>query len=449
MLLIRNAELHGHAAPGGGVRCDVRCRGQRIVEIGRGLRPSPDEPALDARGGALLPGLHDHHLHSFALGAALRSTPCGPPEVATLDELGAALRNAPGDGWVRGVGYHESVAGRLDRERLDALLADRPVRVQHRSGKMWLLNSAAVRAVGLAATSDGRVFRADTALRGWPGPGADIAGASRELASRGVTGVTDATPDNGAATAAALRQRGMMQRVTLMGGETLPHGARKIILDEVALPPFDALRGCIARSHDAGRPAAIHCVTRTELVFALAALDAVGAGRQDRIEHASVTDDHALELIARVGVTVVTQPNFIAERGARYLEEVHPGQHPHLYRCRSFIAAGVPLGGGTDAPFGGADPWAAMCAAVARQTADGRVLGPAEALTPERALDLFLTHPNDPGGAIRQVSVGAAADICLLDCPWRVARRSLSADHVAATVIAGVVAFARPGKDAP
>lgn len=450
MLLIRNAALDTHPSPGrGGALKDVRCRAERIVEIGSGLRPAHGERVLEAGSGVLLPGLHDHHLHSFALGAALRSTPCGPPEVATLEELEAALKGTPGDGWVRGVGYHESVAGRLDRVRIDALLPDRPVRVQHRSGKMWFLNSAAVDAVGLGATSDGRVFRADAALRGWSGPGADIAGAARELASRGVTGVTDATPGNNAQTAAALRQLGMMQRVTLMGDESLTHGPLKIMLDEVALPTFDTLRERIARMHDMGRPVAVHCVTRAELVFALAALEAAGAGREDRIEHASETDAGALELIARLGVTVVTQPNFVAERGARYLADVPPAAHPHLYRCRSFIDAGVPLGGGTDAPFGRHDPWAAMRAAVRRQTADGQVLGGAEALTPERALGLFLTPPDDPGGAIRQVSVGAAADLCLLDRPWHMARQSLTSSHVAATVIAGAVAVARPGNNAP
>ena len=109
----------------------------------------------------------------------------------------------------------------------------------------------------------------------------------------------------------------------------------------------------------------------------------------------------------------------------------------------------MPLGGGTDAPFGQPDPWAAMRAAVRRQTADGRVLGGAEALTPERALGLFLTAPDDPGGAVRQVAVGAAADLCLLDCPWPVARQSLTSDHVAATVIAGAVVFARQQEGTP
>ena len=455
MLLIKNAEIEASVpraasgAPAGALPVDVRCRGGRIVEIGDALAPASGERVLDADRGALLPGLHDHHLHSFALGAALRSTPCGPPGVTAAGQLRAALQAAPGDGWVRGVGYHESVAGRLDRERLDALAPERPVRVQHRSGKMWFLNSAGLRAAGLDAGGDGRLFRADAALRGWDGPGADIAAASRLLASYGVTGVTDATPDNGPGTAAALRQHGLRQRLTLMGDESLRHGALKIMLDEPALPTFAALCARIERAHGADRAVAIHCVTRTELVFALAALAEAGAGRADRIEHASVADADALALVARVGVTVVTQPNFIAERGAQYLREVAPAAHPHLYRCRSFIDAGAPLGGGTDAPFGDPDPWRAMRAAVTRRTGDGRVLGHGEALSPERARDLFTTHPEDPGGPPRRVAVGAAADLCLLDCPWRQARAALSSDRVAATVIAGAVAFARGAEELP
>ena len=150
MLLIRNAEVEG--APG----LDVRCSGDgRIVEIGRGLQSADDGVVIDACGGAVLPGLHDHHIHLFALAAARNSVLCGPPEVGDAGSLRDALRDAPGDGWIRGVGYHESVAGMLNARLLDALVADRPVRVQHRSGKMWFLNSMAIRLVGAEAGSDG------------------------------------------------------------------------------------------------------------------------------------------------------------------------------------------------------------------------------------------------------------------------------------------------------
>ncbi len=52
---------------------------------------------------------------------------------------------------MRGIGYHESVLGTLpDARALDALVPDRPLAMQHRSGRMWLLNSAALDALASA-----------------------------------------------------------------------------------------------------------------------------------------------------------------------------------------------------------------------------------------------------------------------------------------------------------
>ena len=63
MLLIRAAEVEG-------VRVDVRVAGGRVVALGAGLAGRPGEVVIEAAGGALLPGLHDHHLHLLAWAAA-------------------------------------------------------------------------------------------------------------------------------------------------------------------------------------------------------------------------------------------------------------------------------------------------------------------------------------------------------------------------------------------
>ena len=436
MLLIRDAEL-------GSGRADVRCRDGRIVEIGTGLAASSGEEIIEARGGALLPGLHDHHIHLFALAAARGSVNCGPPEVGDRDALAAALASATGSEWIRGVGYHESVAGMLDRRSLDAIAPERPVRIQHRSGKMWFLNSTAARILGFDADFDGRLFRQDEWLRDHVDTDVDLAAVSLELSSYGVTGVTDATPSNDNTTATDIAAAGVRQRVCPMGGEALSKGTLKIMLDEYALPDFDALRARIVDAHARSRPTATHCVTRAELVFALSALIDAGTIPGDRIEHASVTDEATMALVVEAGVTVVTQPNFIAERGGQYLADVDPADHRHLYRCRSFLDAGVPLGGGTDAPFGKPDPWAAIRAAVTRRTSDGRAIGAEEALSPERALALFTTPAGEPGGAPRRIAVGETGDMCLLDRGWREARESLRHERVAATILGGEVLFRR------
>ena len=153
-MLIRNAEIDFAQ------RVDVRIIAGRIATIGEGLVPQPGEVLLDADFGALLPGLHDHHIHLVALAAALESLQCGPPQVATAEQLGVALRDkvaAPisgNDEWIRGIGYHESVAGDIDRDWLDRHVPDRPLRIQHRSGRLWIFNSCALERLGTTNCHD-------------------------------------------------------------------------------------------------------------------------------------------------------------------------------------------------------------------------------------------------------------------------------------------------------
>jgi predicted amidohydrolase YtcJ len=146
-----------------------------------------------------------------------------------------------------------------------------------------------------------------------------------------------------------------------------------------------------------------------------------------------VAPPELLEPLAGLALTVVTQHNFLHERGDAYARDVAAGDLPWLYRGRGFLTAGVPLGGGTDAPFGDPDPWRAMRAAVERRSEQGRVLAPEEALTPERALALFTTPAAAPGGLPRRLVPGAPADLCLLDAPWSEVRHDLSSRHVRAT----------------
>lgn len=438
-LLIVNAEVEG----AGGV--DVRCRDGKVVELGTGLAPNAGEQVLGANGGALLPGLHDHHIHLLALAAAARSVRCGPPAVMNRAALRETLRQAPGSGWIRGVGYHESVSGLLDRHALDQLEAERPLRIQHRSGKMWFFNSAALRELGIEAP-EGRLFRGDRQLRerlpASDDPRTGLAAVSTQLASYGVTGVTDATPTNNPETVALYRSVPLRQRLQAMGDESLATGPLKILLDDAELPALDALGERMANAHRRDRPVAVHCVTRTELIFALAAFEDAGTRPGDRIEHAAVADDEALALVRRTRggrdhLTVVTQPNFIAERGDAYRRDVPASDRDFLYRGRGFLDADIPLGGGTDAPFGHPDPWRAMRAAVHRSTPDGCQLGPREALSPEQALALFTTPLDEPGGEVRRVAVGSAADLCLMNAPWQRIRSRLVAEDVAATIIGG------------
>ena len=440
---------------------DVRLQRGRVHEIRADLEPAPGESTIDAAGGVLLPGLHDHHVHLLSLAASRRSLRCGPDRVRDAAELAAALRAAPAcEGWIRGIGYHESVAGGLDRWRLDALLGDRAdtrVRIQHRSGSLWILGSAALASLDLPDEAFPPGAERDGAVREHlpAEPGPDLAETSRWLAALGVSGVTDATPGNGTRElelfSTAMARGALRQRLYLMGGVDLVlpaaseirPGPYKIHLDEPDLPDFDELVAELRRSHGARRPVAIHCVTRTELALACAAWKQAGSFPGDRVEHASVAPPDLVELVAELGLTIVTQPHFVFERGDAYLEDVEARDRAWLYRCAGWLDAGVALGAGTDAPFGAADPWRAMRAAVDRRTRGGRGLGAGESLSPERALELFTTHPEAPGAAPRRVEVGLEADLCLLERPWAQARERLSGDDVRATWVGGELVFDR------
>ena len=433
-----------------GTLTDVRLVGDRIDQIGPSL-PRAGSEVVQAAGGALLPGLHDHHLHLFAMAARDRSLDVAAVEGA--DGFDRAVRDAHAAGhptaWLRVVGYDES-HGPLDAERLAALAPDRPVRVQHRTGAAWMLSPAAGRATGVAA--DGWQHREDERLAAAWDDGAppDLRAVAARLAAAGVTGVTDATPfttPEGYAALAAARTAGdLPQRVVVTGGpdlattaapDGLDLGPVKVVVADHELPDPDDLAAQFALAHRAGRPVAVHCVTRVATVLAVVAWELAGAVDGDRVEHASVVPVELVGRLAALGVQVVTQPAFVRAHGDRYLRTVEADDLPHLYRCASLLEAGIGVGGSTDAPFGPEDPWVAVAAAADRRTAGGAVLGADERVAAEVALGGFLSRPERPGGPARQVVPGAAADLVLLDGPLATVLASPGSDHVAATWIGG------------
>jgi predicted amidohydrolase YtcJ len=440
-LLLRDAEIDSAR------RGDIRIDGV-IAEVAPTLNRMVGEQVIDCAGGAVLTGLCDHHLHLHAMAAARSSVRCGPPQVRDAAGLAAVLRAAGPDenGWIRGTGYVESVAGDLDAAALDAMRRDVPIRIQHRSGALWVLNSpglAAAGAVGATAShlgverdADGRVtgrlWRADDWLRERLGQRSfpSLAPVGAELFGYGITAVTDATPDLDDAAIKSISDamvRGELPpRVQLLGvplSASIPPtpglgvGPYKIVLADSGMLTYPELAGRITAAHEAGRAVAVHCVTPEALVLLLAALREVGTRQGDRIEHGGIVPEDVIDDLAHVGVRVVTQPGFLADRGDDFLRDLPAGEHADLYRCGSLLGAGVRVALSSDAPYGPLDPWAVMAAAVSRQTAAGRVAGAGERITAGQALAGYLGPPDDPGGAPRRVAVGSPADLVVLRVP--------------------------------
>lgn len=422
----------------GGRTVDIRL-GRRIEAVAERLEPIHGEDVLDAAGGTVIPGLHDHHVHLRSAAAALTSMRVGPGEVRSRDALRAVLAQAAvgEDGWIRAVGYHEAVAGPLDRAVLDEVSPHVPVRVQHRSGVLWTLNSAGLTAVGLPDHPDGRLRSADLSwTHSLQRSDAGLGEVSRRLSAFGVTGVTDATPnltvEDVMDFAEARRHGELRQRVEILAP------AKRILHDDDL--DLDVLADWIADRHRQGGIVALHCVTAMQLVVAIAALRQAGVRAGDRIEHGAVIPDDCLSDLRDLGVLVVTQPNFVAERGDQYVTDVPPDEHCQLWRVASLCGAQIPVALSTDMPFGDADPWAAMRAAVHRRTPAGRVLGANESIDAATALGMFLGTPQKPD-VPRELAVGAPADLCVLTAPPRDILAAPDASLVAATVYDGAMAY--------
>ncbi|WP_067857512.1 amidohydrolase family protein [Nocardia shimofusensis] len=475
--LFRDVALPGSDVELSDSRIDVAVTGDRITAIGFGLEAGAAE-VIEGRGGPLLPGLHDHHLHLHALAADADSVRCGPPHVHTSDELAAALARAPGEGWIRGVGYVETVAGLLDAADLDSLHARRPVRMQHRSGALWILNSTACEAIRLetadhpgverddSGSPTGRVWRADAWLRERlpTSEPPSLVRVGADLARFGITGITDATPelppDSLSALLDAHLSGSLPQRLHLLGvpsdgpaepslhpggipfPNTVTTGPYKIVIADSDPLDFEALAATVRRAHTHHRPVAVHCVSREALLVLLAVFDEVGSRRGDRIEHGALIPAESFQDLRRHGLAIVTQPGFLAHRGDDYLHRVAPEDLSDLYRCRSLLSAGIPVALSSDAPYGPLNPWSVIEAATTRRAPTGEILGAKERLTATEALDAYLTALDAPGGRPRTIRVGAPADLVLLDRPLAEAAAPES-DPVRCTMIRGTIRFRR------
>ena len=148
----------------------VAVKGKRIVaagtlpEVKAALGDAPYAVDETFAGKVILPGLIDQHLHPV-LGSLTLSTDVIAPEdwvlpektfkaartpaeyQARLNEIEASKKDAKE--WLYSWGYHKLWHGPLDRKRLDAISATRPIVIWQRSCHEFYLNTAAINALGL------------------------------------------------------------------------------------------------------------------------------------------------------------------------------------------------------------------------------------------------------------------------------------------------------------
>jgi predicted amidohydrolase YtcJ len=478
------------------------------VVRGPNRRETGKTEMIDCKGKTIIPGFIDAHCHLAAYAEKMISLELSPQAgIRSLSNIRNRIKEfcsgKPEETWIRGKGYNEFYLKEKrhpDRHDLDKAAPLHPVKLTHRSGHAHVLNSLALKLVGITSESgdppDGLIDR--DLETGEPtgilfGMGSYLAKriptleeseiregvrrVSDELLSLGITSIQDATSHNDAVKWTALRkwktEGDFRPAVTVMIGahglnwykENLyPHDINadnirtsgvKIIVHEVTgelYPPQERLNRMVLDIHQAGLQTALHCVEENTIAAACRAIEYAlqhipRGDHRHRIEHCSVCPPDLIKRIALLGIVVVTQPSFLYYSGDRYLETVPPEQLKNLYPFGSFIQKKVRVASGSDFPISQPNPLIGIAAAVTRKSDSGKVVIPAESVECMNALSMytkdaaFACFDEKTRGSI---TVGKAADLVVLNAdPTRVSADEIRKIKVEMTLIGGEIVWHR------
>jgi predicted amidohydrolase YtcJ len=461
---------------------------------------------IDCKEKTVLPGFIDAHCHLHALAESYVTLNLEPRnDIRSIPDIQRRIRdllpNLPQGAWIRGRGYNEFYLAEKrhpNRWDLDQITSTHPVKLTHRTGHAHVLNSLALKMVGISNEtpdpSDGLIdrdiktgeptgllFRMGDFLSGKIPPlendqlnqGMKIA--NGELLSMGITSIQDASSGNGIEQWKMFRgwkdTDFLKPRVVMMLGvkhfdkwqennfltsldkSQLRLGGVKIIIDETTghLKPDQAeLNEAVLRIHQAGFQACLHAVEEETVVAACSAIEYAlkkipKSDHRHRIEHCSVCPPSLAQKLAALGIIVVTQPSFIYYSGDRYLRTVPAEELKHLYPIRTLLKNGVKVAASSDSPVAPANPMMGIYAAASRMAETGERVLPEEKTTPEEALRMYGEHAaratfdeNLKGS----ISPDKLADLVVMDGdPTRVPIGELSGLEVEMTIINGEIVW--------
>jgi predicted amidohydrolase YtcJ len=239
---------------------------------------------------------------------------------------------------------------------------------------------------------------------------------------------------------------GMSSRTAAVHREfTVPPFGRGVLFKN-----FDQMVGIVRDAQAWGVQVAVHSQGDRGIETVLDAFETVlgtkgvpGNPNRHRIEHGGMLLPHLIERAARIGIHVVSQPGFFSTLADGWLEAY--GEETHVYYpFRSLRAAGLRVGGSSDAPVITPNVREALRDAVLRVSASGVIVGPLERLTIADALELYtrdaawLCHVDDEVGTLEP---GKYADLAILDGdPTAIPTDAIADLRVLQTIVGGRVA---------
>lgn len=405
---------------------------------------------IDCKGKTVLPGFVDAHFHLRAFAENLVTLNLEPrKKIRSISDIQSEVlqlvQKLPPGTWIRGGGYNEfhlMEKRHPNRWDLDIVAPEHPVKLIHRTGHARVLNSLALRLVGISKeTADpsgglidreietgeptGILYDMDDYLEKLIPPinqdllENGIKLANLKLCSLGITSVHDASQRNNLRRwemFQSWKERGLLQlRVSLIlgvegfheyknhpfpkriGEDQLRLTGVKIILHETTgqlHPDQTKLNEMVFHIHQSGLQAILHAIEEKTIEAGCSAIEYAlkkfpRSDHRHRIEHCSVCPPSLARRLASLGMMVVTQPSFIYYNGDRYLGTVPDQQLKHLYPIATLIKNGVIVAGSSDCPVSLPNPILGIYSAISRKTEAGKAVLPDEGITPFEALRMF------------------------------------------------------------
>ena len=461
---------------------------------------------LDCGGKTVVPGFIDAHLHLVSYARSLVTPDLSPDKnVHSISDIQSIIMNCsrekPSGHWIMGRGYNEFYLAEKrhpNRWDLDKAAPDHPVRLTHRSGHAHVLNSLALKLVGITRETgdpEGGIIERD--LKSGEPTGllyemgdflydriprrapaeleTGLQRANHKLVSLGVTSIQDASSRNGAeqykifrfwkdsgilhprvnlmAGVSAFRKNGRQHHLNELNENQLRWGAVKIILDDTTgrlHPSQSELNAMVLEVHRVGGQIAIHALEEQAVNAACEAIQSAlelsdAKDHRHRIEHCAVCAPDLARNIASLGVTVVTQPAFIYFHGERYRGTVPDEQLKYLYPIKTLLDQGINVAASSDCPIVPPDPLVGINAAMHRLSAAGDIVGRRQKIRFTAALQMYTlnaaraTFEESIKGTI---TPGKLADLVVLNAdPTQLGTDEFGALQVDKTIIGGEVVW--------